>query len=61
MGIGKTPEKALGANYWTLVTLLVNKILQWSYSGYAEDNLFILYAFNSFESPTIVISFLQLG
>ena len=41
--IKKTLEKALGANHWTLITLLVNKLLQLSYSGYAEDNLFILY------------------
>ena len=24
--IGKTPEKALRANYWTLITLLINKL-----------------------------------
>ena len=38
----KTLEGALGKNYWTLVILLIHKILQWNYSGHAEDNLFIL-------------------
>ena len=42
-GWEKTPEKASSANYWTVITLLINKLLRWSYLDYAKDNLFILY------------------
>ena len=38
----KNTRGSLRKNYLTLITLLVKKILQENYSGWAEDNLFIL-------------------
>ena len=38
----KNTRRSLRKNYLTLITLLVKERLQENYSGWAEDNLFIL-------------------